>query len=168
MRPSLRFAFVPEASVDRTIPWLGFLSAVVTFNLATAESEKLRRNKPEYNTAGLYVYCATDPARQRRQLAARRAAGPLLALASPALSALLLSAAQHLFAALDERQRRWGAGFASLLWGPGGDQRAATWFGLHAKTVAKGRREVALGRIPPGRVRRPGGGRKALVKKTLP
>ena len=125
---------------------------------------QLARVKP----AGIYVYCATDPDRQRRQLAARRTAGPLLALASPALSASLLSAAQHLCAVLNERQRRWGAGFASLLWGPGGDQRAAAWFGLHAKTVAKGRREVAFGRIPPGRVRRPGGGRKALVKKTLP
>ena len=54
MRPSLRFAFVPEASVDHTIPWLGFLSAVVTFNLATAESEELRRNKLEYNTANRF------------------------------------------------------------------------------------------------------------------
>ena len=117
---------------------------------------------------GLYLYCATDPERQRRQLAARSTAGPLLALFPPARAALMMAAAQRLFRALNERQRRWGAGLASLLWGQGGDHRAAGWLGLHAKTVAKGRREVVSGRPLPGRVRRPGGGRKPLVKRTLP
>ena len=34
-------------------------------------------------------------------------------------------------------------------------------------TVARGRRELTSGETPPGRVRRPGGGRKRLEKKGL-
>ena len=38
--------------------------------------------------------------------------------------------------------------------------------GLHRKTVAKGRRQLATGDVEPDRVRKPGGGRKSLQKET--
>ena len=116
---------------------------------------------------GCFLYCATDPATQRRQLAARRAARPLLWLVPALRLARLATAVLRVVSLLDERQRRAVAGLAALLYGRGGDHCAAAWVGLHPKTVAKGRRELAGGRLLHGRVRRPGGGRKALVKKTL-
>lgn len=115
---------------------------------------------------GRPLYCSAHPERQRRQLAARNAAGLLLLLPAALRPEQLAAAAHRLVRALDERQRRLCAGLASLQHGPGGDHNAAAWFGLHAKTVAKGRRELVSGTLVPGRVRRPGGGRKPLVKKT--
>ena len=117
---------------------------------------------------GRSLYCSADLERQRRQVAARHAGGPLMTLLAPLRPEHLAAAAHRFLRALDERQRRLYAGLTSLQCGEGGDHRAAALCGLHAKTVAKGRRELVLGNIPPGRVRRPGGGRKPLVKKTLP
>ena len=115
---------------------------------------------------GRSLYCATDPARQQRQIAARRIAGETLPLALP--PARLAAAAHRFVGLLDERQRRLFAGLLSLQCGHGGDKRAATWLGLDPKTVGKGRRELARGPVPHGRVRRPGGGRKASVRKNSP
>ena len=121
---------------------------------------------------GQPLYCSADPDRQRRQVAARSTAGLPLPLPPPPLppgqQARAEAATQGFAGLLDERQRRLFAGLASVLCGHGGDKRAAAWLGLHPKTVAKGRRELTGGPLPPGRVRRPGGGRKPLLKKSLP
>ena len=115
---------------------------------------------------GRSLYCATDPARQRQQIAARRTAGQTVTLAEP--PARLAVAADRFVGLLDERQRRLFAGLLSLQCGHGGDKRAAAWLGLHPKTVSKGRRELARGPValPNGRVRHPGGGRKAMVRES--
>ncbi len=67
---------------------------------------------------------------------------------------------------LNEKQRRLFAGLTSLLWGYGGDQRAANVFGLSRNTVRKGRIELSTGDVEPDQVRRPGGGRTPLKKNS--
>lgn len=70
------------------------------------------------------------------------------------------------FSLLDERQRRLYAGLESQKFGHGGDRKIAELLGLDVHTVAKGRREVLAGKeVDPDRVRRQGGGRKAVEKK---
>jgi transposase len=64
---------------------------------------------------------------------------------------------------LDERRRRLWAGHEALAFGRGGVAAAARVTGLARATVTKGMREIQLGEtIEPGRVRRPGGGRRPL------
>ena len=66
-------------------------------------------------------------------------------------------------AGLDERQRRMWAGREALAYGRGGIAAAARVTGLARATIAKGMRAIELGEtIEPGRVRRPGGGRRPL------
>lgn len=120
---------------------------------------------------GRSLYCSADPVRQQRQVDARRIqrADPTTfpAPPDPARTNSALAAAIALFCSvLDEKQRRLFAGLASLLCGRGGDRRSAALLGLHRKTVAKGRRQLATGDVEPERVRKPGGGRKSLQKKT--
>ena len=66
---------------------------------------------------------------------------------------------------LNERQRRLWAGAEALSHGWGGTAAVARATGISPLTVAKGKREVEAGeRIQEGRVRAPGGGRKALTE----
>jgi len=69
------------------------------------------------------------------------------------------------YATLDERQRRLCAAERALALGPGGIARLSRVTGLSAATVRKGiaeLRDPAPVALAPGRVRRPGGGRKAV------
>ena len=64
---------------------------------------------------------------------------------------------------LDERQRRMWAGREALEFGRGGVAAASRATGLSRATVTKGMRAIQIGEtIEPGRVRRPGGGRRPL------
>jgi transposase len=66
---------------------------------------------------------------------------------------------------LNERQRRLWAGAEAISHGPGGQAAVIRATGLAAVTVAGGMREVRDGEhLPSGRVRRAGGGRKALTE----
>ncbi len=66
---------------------------------------------------------------------------------------------------LNERQRRLWAGAEALSHGRGGIAAVARATGISPLTVAKGKREVEAGEtIAEGRVRAPGGGRKALTE----
>ena len=67
---------------------------------------------------------------------------------------------------LDERQRRMYAGLESLKCGWGGDTRIAGLLGIDAGTVARGRKQLLTQDIERQRVRRPGGGRQPLEKKS--
>jgi len=117
---------------------------------------------------GQPLFCAPDADRRRVQQAARRAAEQAPPPALPAPRSFSLAAACALFASLlNEKQRRLFAGLLSMLYGYGGDTRAAAWVGLHTKTVRRGRRELARGKVDRERVRKPGGGRKPIEKKTL-
>jgi len=117
---------------------------------------------------GRYWYAASDRSVRERQLTARKALEQLEALPAghaPARGDLGF-ALRTFVASLNERQRRWFAGLESLRRGHGGDRRAAALLGMHPATVARGRRELVAGKPLPGHVRRPGGGRKPLEKKS--
>src|SRR5437763_15607433 len=73
---------------------------------------------------------------------------------------------QQLFATLDERQRRlWAAAEASAL-GYGGVSLVARATGVSRRAIHPGLAELAgvADLPPPGRVRRPGAGRKRLTQ----
>jgi hypothetical protein len=116
--------------------------------------------------SGLYLYCSADPSLRQRQLQARQAA-----LTSTVAAAQLLDSDSEVvkagillfYSLLDEQQRRLFAGLEALR--HDNDRLIADLFGLDAHTVAKGRRELVNQQVLRGRLRRPGGGRKATEKK---
>jgi hypothetical protein len=67
---------------------------------------------------------------------------------------------QALFPHLDERQRRLTMGAEARSLGHGGIRAVARAAGVRAGTVSQGVAELESDEPPPGRVRRPGGGRK--------
>ena len=71
---------------------------------------------------------------------------------------------------LDEDHRRWYVALESLKIGHGGDCRLAMITGLNVETIRRGRRDLAvsLTAFPAERIRRRGGGRPPLKKKTPP
>lgn len=71
---------------------------------------------------------------------------------------------------LDEDHRRWYVALESLKIGHGGDRHLARVTGMHVETIRRGRRELAhsLNDVPAERIRRRGGGRRPLKKKTRP
>ncbi len=72
-------------------------------------------------------------------------------------------AVNRIIACTDERSRRLVAGFLARLYGHGGITRLARITGLDRNTIARGRRELdQADALPPGRVRRPGGGPKRV------
>lgn len=115
-----------------------------------------------------YLYCSTDAARRRRQLAARAAelGRPVAPSSAPAGVPDEVKAAIVLFAALlDERARRLFAGVEALQFGRGAERWIADLLGIHRQTVAKGRQELLAGEVPGDRIRKPGAGRPRLEKK---
>jgi hypothetical protein len=68
---------------------------------------------------------------------------------------------------LDERQRRWVAGWEAARLGYGGVELVAQITGLDPKTIRRGRSELAQGLagLPSARIRRPGAGRPPVEKK---
>ena len=118
--------------------------------------------------AHAYLYCSTDPAIRRRQLAARAVAlGRLVEpLDAPDEVSDGVKAAIVLFSALlDERLRRLFAGVEALQFGPGAERWIADLLGIHRQTVAKGRQELLAGEVLIDRIRKPGAGRPRVEKK---
>jgi hypothetical protein len=75
-------------------------------------------------------------------------------------------AINRIIACTDERGRRLVAGLLARLYGHGGIARLARITGLDRNTIARGRRELDRADIlPPGRVRRPGGGPKRVEER---
>jgi len=65
---------------------------------------------------------------------------------------------------LDERTRRLTAASEARALGHGGVSQVSRACGLSRKAIAKGLREMEEGTVPPpGRIRRPGGGRKKIL-----
>ncbi len=75
-----------------------------------------------------------------------------------------------LFGRLEENQRRWLAALEADKLGNGGDRLMAQISGLDEKTIRRGRQELAdeLVGVPVKHVRRSGGGRPPVEKKTRP
>src|SRR6201993_3399643 len=67
---------------------------------------------------------------------------------------------QAIFPHLDERQRRLLMGAEARARGHGGIRLVARAAGVREATVSLGVSELEAGAEPPGRARRPGGGRK--------
>jgi hypothetical protein len=77
-----------------------------------------------------------------------------------ALTARLL----RVWPVLDERTRRISAANEAMAWGSGGISAVSRACGLSRRVVRRGIEELTAGRaIPPGRIRRPGGGRKRIT-----
>ena len=116
-----------------------------------------------------FLYCSLTPQQRERQLRTRRvmlAGGP--GPPSPdSGDKQIRQATGRLFSVLDERQRRLYAGLESLRHGRGGDGRVAAQLGMAQATVAKGRQQLLSGDYETERIRKPGGGRKALERKSL-
>jgi len=69
---------------------------------------------------------------------------------------------------LDENQRRWFVAAEAMRIGHGGDQLLSQVTGINVATIRRGRRELeeSLEDCPAERVRRVGGGRPPVEKKT--
>lgn len=121
-----------------------------------------------------YLYLSPEASQRRHQLAARKVReadlesfGALGALGAGVrvLTEELKAAVVLFYSLLDEKQRRLYAGLESLKIGHGGDQQIADLLGLDPSTIARGRKQLLDRDIEIERVRRRGGGRKALKKK---
>lgn len=73
-----------------------------------------------------------------------------------------------LLSRLDEQQRRWYAALEAKKLGHGGAIQVAKITGLSVETIRRGRSELEAGLAdrPVARVRKPGGGRKPVEKKS--
>ncbi|MHB8288127.1 MAG: hypothetical protein ACYDEY_02610 [Acidimicrobiales bacterium] len=136
--------------------------------LKLVRSKRLSREQ----VSGRYVYLSPEPSVRRAQLRARSvydAEASRLSLGSGfvVLPDELKAAIVLFYSLLDERQRRLYAGLEAMKVGHGGDAQVAELFGIDPGTVARGRVELLSGDVPPGRVRRPKGGRR-LGKKAPP
>lgn len=77
-------------------------------------------------------------------------------------------AINRLVATLDEKHRRRFVGLLALQWGRGSIQLLNTITGIDRATIRRGRAEVQRAdRQTGGRVRRTGGGRHPIEKKSL-
>jgi hypothetical protein len=126
---------------------------------------KLLREK----ISGVYIYVSTDAAIRQRQLLLRSKIESIPAdgLSLEILSHELKAAIILFYSILDERQRRLYAGLESFKLGHGGDRKIAALLGLDVHTVSKGRRELFSQDFETKRIRKKGGGRKAVKKKHL-
>ena len=119
--------------------------------------------------SGRYLYTATDPTIQRRQLLARRTVEFLPTVVDPSVLEVApeeVKAAILLFySLLDEQQRRLYAGLESLKLGRGGDRQLAGFLDLDPHTVARGRYQLLSQDVEVGRTRKAGAGRKRVEKK---
>jgi len=126
-----------------------------------------QRHLAREKVAGRYWYCSARPNEKQQQRLTRRfdEHAPEDAILLPESVGDEVKAAVVLFfSLLDEKQRRLYAGLESLRRGHGGDRKIANLLGLSLDTVARGRRELLSGELESGRVRRAGGGRKAVKK----
>jgi hypothetical protein len=119
--------------------------------------------------AGRYLYTATDPIVQRRQLLARRTVELLPTVVDPSVREVspeeVKAAILLFYSLLDEQQRRLYAGLESLKLGRGGDRQLADFLDLDPHTVARGRYQLLSQDVEVDGARKAGAGRKRVEKK---
>ncbi len=120
---------------------------------------------------GRYVYFALEPGLRREQRLRRESRQGAWAMGDLTEQAELSQESQAaiilFFSLLDEKQRRLYAGLEAHKLGHGGDSKIAEFLGMDTHTVARGRRELFGEEVQRQRVRKQGGGRKAVEKKRL-
>lgn len=123
--------------------------------------KKIRREK----ISGVYVYFSKNETGKKQQELLRKSSMDhmeSLSFAPDETKAAIIL----FYSMLDEKQRRLYAGLESLRVGHGGDRQIAEVLALNEKTVAKGRKELLGGEIAIDSIRRKGGGRKTIQKKS--
>ena len=118
--------------------------------------------------SGIYIYFATASKLSKKQELTRigEIQYPDEEMKPTVLMNELKAALIIFFCTLNEKQRRLYAGYESLKIGHGGDKRIAQLLDLDQKTVARGRQELLSGKVNVDRIRKPGGGRKQIKKKS--
>lgn len=115
---------------------------------------------------GVFVYVSKDDQIRRRQIVARQDAMDTTSVDDHVLAHELKAGIVLFSSLLDERQRRIFAGLEALKLGKGGDAAVARILKIDPHTVAKGRAELLARDLEIDRVRRQGGGRKSVKKKS--
>ena len=128
------------------------------------KQSKLSREKVN----GVYVYLSVDRTVKERQFLLRQKIEyiPADGLSLDVLNQELKAAIVLFFSILDEKQRRLYAGLEAFKLGHGGDSRIADLLGLDAHTVSKGRYELFSRDFETKRIRKKGGGREPVEKKS--
>jgi hypothetical protein len=118
--------------------------------------------------SGIYIYFATASNLSKKQELTRigEIQYPDEEMKPAVLMNELKAALIIFFCTLNEKQRRLYAGYESLKIGHGGDKRIAQLLDLDQKTVARGRQELLGGKVNVDRIRKSGGGRKQIKKKS--
>jgi hypothetical protein len=120
--------------------------------------------------SGVFVYFSINTEIRAKQMVVRMAHEQERDYKSGIGEDLLLhelKAAIVLFSSLlNEKQKRIFAGLESLKLGYGGDQKVADLLEIDSHTVAKGRKEILNNDLEVDRVRKKGGGRYSIKKKS--
>ncbi len=118
--------------------------------------------------SGIYIYYATASKLSKKQELTRigEIQYPDEEMKPAVLMNELKAALIIFFCTLNEKQRRLYAGYESLKIGHGGDKRIAELLDLDQKTVARGRQELLGGKVNVDSIRKSGGGRKKIKKKS--
>ena len=117
---------------------------------------------------GVYVYFSIAPKCAKKQELTRKDSLQYqddLEMRPEILMNELNAALIMFFSTLNEKQRRFYAGFESLKVGYGGDKQIAELLNINRRTVAKGRRELLNDAVNLDTIREAGGGRKQIKKK---
>ena len=159
-------AIVHASDKGYTAPELERVLMVKVANALLELSVKKVLFRSKYS--GRYVYYSNDNRIGKQQeLNRKESLASYSVINEPEMLMNELKASLVLFfSLLDEQQRRIFAGLESLKHGHGGDRIIAAVFGVNEKTVARGRKELLEQKILYDTVRKSGGGRKAIQKKT--
>ena len=120
--------------------------------------------------SGVYVYYSTSSNLSKQQELKRKNRIQCMhsAKMEPEFLTNELKAALIIFySTLNEKQRRLYAGLESLKLGHGGDKFIAELLDIDQKTVARGKRELLSEEVDVDTIRKSGGGRKKIKKKSI-
>ena len=130
-------------------------------NILTKEKSVTREK-----ISGVYVYFSENSETKKRQELTRTDNIQSVGIKQEYITDELKAALILFFSTLNEKQRRFYAGYESMKAGRGGDKLIADALNLDKKTVARGRQELINGNVEAGTIRNSGGGRKQVKKNS--
>lgn len=154
----------------------GYIAKEIEKKLKVKPNEPLLQLIKEANISrkkinGSYVYFSIDSNKKKQQELFRKESSDSLKFNTMQPDVLMneIKASIIIFySLLNEKQKRIYAGLEALKIGRGGNIVIAELLGLNINTVKKGRRELLQDSVSIGAMnRKPGGGRKKIIKKTL-